>query len=53
MTQWTETVNWLIPHIVHNTPVQLVFGQQFPDNLLLALHTGYQEAVLATLKEGW
>ena len=48
-----ETVNWLIPHIVHHIPVYFVFCEQFTDNLFMALLTGRQQAVLATLKEDW
>ena len=51
MTQWTETVNWLIPHIVHHSPVHFVFCEQFTDNLFMALLTSQQEAVTAILKE--
>ena len=46
-----ETVNCLIPHIVHLILVYFVFCEQFMDNLFLALHTSQQEAVTATLKE--
>ena len=48
-----DTVNWLIPHIVHHILIHFVFCEQFMDNLLMAPHTSQQEAVLATLKEGW
>ena len=48
-----ETVNWLIPHIVHHIPVYFVFCEQFTDNLFTAPHTSEQQAVTATLKEGW
>ena len=46
-----ETVNWLIPHIVHHIPVHFVFCEQFTDNLFMALLTSQQEAVTAILKE--
>ena len=49
-----ETENWLIPHIIHHIPVNFVLCEQFTDNLLMALPTSQQEAVLAILKkEGW
>ena len=48
-----ETVNWLIPHIVHHIPFHFVFCEHFTDNLFMAPHTSQQQAVLATLKEGW
>ena len=43
-----ETVNWLIPHIVHHSPVHFVFYEQFMDNLFMAHLTSQQEAVMAT-----
>ena len=48
-----ETENWLIPHIIHHILVNFVLCEQFTNNLLMALLTSQQEAVLATLKEGW
>ena len=48
-----KTENWLIPHFIHHIPVNSVFCEQLADNLLMALLTGQQETVLATLKEGW
>ena len=53
MTQWTETENWLIPHFIHHILVNFVLCEQFTDNLLMAKPTSQQEAVQATLKEGW
>ena len=53
MRQWTETVNWLFPHIIHRVPVHFISFEQFTDNLLMALFTSQQEAVQATLEEGW
>ena len=48
-----ETVNRLISHFVHNIPVHFVFSEQFTDNFFMTLLTCQQEAVPATLKEGW
>ena len=48
-----QTESWLIPHFVHHILVNFVLCEQFTDNLLMALPTSHQEAVLAFLKEGW
>ena len=48
-----ETESWLIPHFVHHILVNFVLCKQFTDNVLMAPLTSQQEAVLATLKEGW
>ena len=48
-----ETENWLIPYFSHHILVNFVLCEQFTDNFLMALFTSQQEAVIATLKEGW
>ena len=48
-----ETENCLIPHFVHHILVNFVLCEQFLDNLLMAHLTSQQEAVTASLKEGW
>ena len=53
MTQWTKRQNWLIPHFLHHILVNFVLCEQFTDNVLTARPTSQQEAVLASLKEGW
>ena len=47
-----ETENWLIPHFIHPILVNFACCEQFTDNLLMALLTSQQEAVLAILNEG-
>ena len=49
----TIATNRLIPHIVHNTPIHIIICEQFIDNVLMALLTRQQQAVLAILKEDW
>ena len=53
MTQWTETVNWLFSHFIHCIPVHFISFEQFTYNLSMALFTSQQEAVQASLEEGW
>ena len=48
-----ETENWLILHFIHYIPFNFISCEQFTNNLLMAQPTSQQEAVLATLKEGW
>ena len=48
-----ETENCLIPHFVHHILVNFVLCEQFTDNVLMAPRTSQQEAVQATLQEGW
>ena len=53
MTKWTETVNWLFPHIIHRISVHYISCEQLTYNLSMTLFTSQQEAVQASLEEGW